>query len=384
VLFAAPRLQGGATTQAPVAARAMALTFDDLPYVDVGAHQLSKAQRVTDKILDVLARHQAPAVGFVNEGKVHAGGETDARIALLQQWVDRGHVLGNHTYSHADLNATTVRGYETDITKGAVVVNRLMSPHQPSPMFFRHPYTHAGDTAAKKEAIERYLDAQGYRIAPHTIDSSDYIFNVPYARASDNHESAMATRLGTTYVDFVMDATTFAERIGPKVVGHELPQTILLHANDINADYLEVLLTRFVRHGYRFVTLDAAMADPAYHTKDTLVTTSGPTWLWRWMKSQGLAVSFREDPEPPAWVTALYNGSLTSLRLDHTPIAVRDLPAAIDQFHALGFTIKPGRPHQNGIENASIKFADGSYLELITSHDASDAVSREYQQFLRD
>ena len=69
--------------------------------------------------------------------------------------------------------------------------------------------------------------------------------------------------------------------------------------------------------------------------------------------------------------------------LDHVPIAVRDLQSAERQFRSLGFTIKPGRPHQNGIENASIKFADGSYIELITAHGSTDAVARDYQQFLK-
>ncbi len=73
-----------------------------------------------------------------------------------------------------------------------------------------------------------------------------------------------------------------------------------------------------------------------------------------------------------------------SLHLDHVPIAVRDLPAVLAEIRALGFTIKPGRPHRNGIENASVKFADGSYLELITSRGASDRLSGEYQEFLRD
>lgn len=73
-----------------------------------------------------------------------------------------------------------------------------------------------------------------------------------------------------------------------------------------------------------------------------------------------------------------------SLHLDHVPIAVRDLPAALAEYRALGFTIKPGRPHQNGIENASVKFADGSYVELITSHGRSDRISREYEELLKD
>ena len=73
-----------------------------------------------------------------------------------------------------------------------------------------------------------------------------------------------------------------------------------------------------------------------------------------------------------------------SLHLDHVPIAVRDLPAALAEFRALGFTIKPGRPHQNGIENASVKFVDGSYVELITSPGGSDRLTTEYQEFLRN
>lgn len=71
------------------------------------------------------------------------------------------------------------------------------------------------------------------------------------------------------------------------------------------------------------------------------------------------------------------------LHLDHVPIAVRDLESTAAQLRSLGFTIKPGRPHQNGIENASVKFADGSYLELITAHNGTDSTARQYEDFLK-
>jgi hypothetical protein len=48
------------------------------------------------------------------------------------------------------------------------------------------------------------------------------------------------------------------------------------------------------------------MADPAYQTRDTVVSKQGPTWLWRWMVSKGMNVSFRDDPDPPQWVMDLY------------------------------------------------------------------------------
>ena len=37
------------------------------------------------------------------------------------------------------------------------------------------------------------------------------------------------------------------------------------------------------------------MSDVAYQTKDTLVTSFGPTWLWRWRQSLNLNHTFRGE-----------------------------------------------------------------------------------------
>jgi len=296
-----------ATAQTNQPPRTMAVTFDDLPYVAAGQPQyLPNAQRATKEILRILRIHRVPAVAFVNEGKLQARGEVDARIALLQQWVDAGMILGNHTYSHPDFNALTIEQFQDEIIKGEVITRRLMQSRQPYQLYFRHPMTHTGDTQAKKEAIENFLAARGYKVTPHTIENSDFIFNVGYVRALCNKDEAMAKRLRDAYLDFTIASTQFAELISPQIFGREIVQTLLLHANDINADCLDEMLGRFAARGYRFVTLDEAMSDPAYKTKDTCVSRSGPTWLWRWMKSKGMQVSFKDDPEPPNWVTDLY------------------------------------------------------------------------------
>lgn len=286
----------------------MALTFDDLPYVIVGQpDELAGARRVTADILRVLNAHQAPAVGFVNEGKLEIGREKDARTALLRQWVDAGAILGNHTYSHPDFNSQTVEQFEDEIVKGEVVTRRLMDARKPYQLYFRHPQTHTGDTKEKKEAVEAFLMARGYQVAPHTIETSDFVFNVGFVRSRNGGDAATAARVRTSYLEFALSATAFAESMSAEIFGHEIPQTLLLHANDLTADSLDDLLKRLEERGYRFVPLDAAMTDPAYRIKDTLVSRFGPTWLWRWMKSRGLSVSFRDDPEPPVWVMDLYN-----------------------------------------------------------------------------
>ena len=285
--------------------RKMAVTIDDLPFMLASHPQyLPNAQRVTKELLRVLRVHRAPAIGFVNEGQLQVTGERDARIALLQQWLDAGMTLGNHTYSHPDLNAVSIEQYQDDIVRGDIVLRRLLHPKQP--LYFRHPMTHTGDTLAKKDAIDAFLASRGYQITPHTIENSDFIYNVPYVRALRGKDAAMQKKLRDSYLDFTLAATEFAEKVSPQIFGREVPQTLLIHANDLNADCLDALLTRLEKRGYRFITLDEAMSDAAYQTKDTNVSRNGPTWLWRWMKSKGMNVSFKDDPEVPGWVMELF------------------------------------------------------------------------------
>ena len=288
--------------------RTMAVTFDDLPYVNMGGGSYVARGRVaTEKILKTLKKYKAPAVGFVNEHVLEVAGQREARIDLLRQWVRSGMILGNHTYSHPDFNRLTVEQFQEEITKGEVVTRELMKSRQPYQLYFRHPMTHTGDTREKKEAIENFLAARGYKVTPHTLENSDFIFNVGYAQALQKGDEALAKRLREEYLDYTIAATEFAEKISPQVFGREIPQLLVLHVNDITADSLDEMLQRFAERGYKFVTLDAVMADSAYQTKDTFVTKFGPTWLWRWTKSKGMDLDFGADPDPPKWVMDLYN-----------------------------------------------------------------------------
>src|SRR5581483_4320536 len=70
------------------------------------------------------------------------------------------------------------------------------------------------------------------------------------------------------------------------------------------------------------------------------------------------------------------------LGVEHTPIVVGDLEKAQADFRAMGFAIKPGRPHADGIQNAHVKFPDGTEIELITASRAVDELTSEYREKL--
>lgn len=65
--------------------------------------------------------------------------------------------------------------------------------------------------------------------------------------------------------------------------------------------------------------------------------------------------------------------------VDHTPVVVGDFEKAQADFQRLGFAIKPGRVHEDGIRNAHVKFPDGTEIELITAPQAVDALTAEYR-----
>ena len=69
--------------------------------------------------------------------------------------------------------------------------------------------------------------------------------------------------------------------------------------------------------------------------------------------------------------------------LDHIPVAVTDLDRAAADFRRLGFVIKPGRPHDDGIRNRHVKFPNGGGIELITASDPTDDLAREYADWLK-
>lgn len=64
--------------------------------------------------------------------------------------------------------------------------------------------------------------------------------------------------------------------------------------------------------------------------------------------------------------------------VEHTPIVVADLEKAQADFRAMGFAIKPGSFHADGIRNAHVKFPNGTELELITAPAPTDALTSEY------
>jgi peptidoglycan-N-acetylglucosamine deacetylase len=289
-----------ATTVAAFAqTRQVAITIDDLPRGgDSGAPlTLATARPVNEKLLDAL--RGIPVIGFVNAGRLSDMSAADMQT-ILRIWVEHGADLGNHTWSHPDLNEVPLEEYEANVIRGEAPVTEALG-HKP--VYFRHPFLHAGKDEATRRGFEAFLKEHGYRIAPITLDNSDWMFASVYAAALRSGP-AQAARIRTEYIKYMESILAFFEERSKEVTGHEVAQTLLIHVSQLNADTMPDLLAMMRRRGYRFVTLDQALTDEAYRLPDAYFGTGGFSWIHRWSKTKGMPG--KGEPDEPEWIRRAY------------------------------------------------------------------------------
>jgi peptidoglycan/xylan/chitin deacetylase (PgdA/CDA1 family) len=283
-------------------ARVVAITIDDLPVS--GASPSADWGALTHQLLATLRRHGVTAVGFVNETKLYRSGELDSsRVALLQEWLDAGQELGNHTFAHRSAHATPLDEYVAGIARGEIVTRALARRASRPFRYFRHPQLHAGRTLAYRHAVEGFLRGHGYTIAPVTVDNQEWVYAGAYWRVQERGDTTLCRRIVADYLRHLDSAFTYSERASHQLFGREIPLVLLLHANQINADYLDTVLTRLKARGYRFATLEQVLADSAYRSADTYVGATGPSWLVRWAETRGVAVG--PEPREDAYVSEI-------------------------------------------------------------------------------
>lgn len=292
--------------------RRIAVTIDDLPWQRMAATPPDALQARHDALMAQLRMAGVPVVGFVNEDKLEVDGQLQpARVKMLEDWLDDGHALGNHTYGHVDLHAVGLSAYQEAILRGERVLRPMLAERGTTPRWFRNPYLRAGRTAEDKAALAAFLAEHGYRLAPVTVDNGEWVWAFAYARVLDGpagsaERDALLERLRLGYVPYMLNKLDYYEQQSQALLGYALPQIWLLHANELNAAAYAELIAGAKRRGYRFITLDEAMRDPAYARTDGYHGRYGPSWLHRWAMAEKKPKDFYAgEPVVPKWVLDL-------------------------------------------------------------------------------
>jgi peptidoglycan/xylan/chitin deacetylase (PgdA/CDA1 family) len=267
----------------PVAAGPVALTFDDLPVFGPYA-SAAEGKQITTRLLAGLRRNHLHAIGFVNEIQLDAADRAQ-RIDLLRQWLDAGMDLGNHSYSHKSLTNTPVDAYITDVAKGEIVTKALLASRGKRESWYRYPYLETGTTLPIRQLFEGWLADHHYRVAPVSMENSDWEFAEPYAYALAHGDTGEAGHIREEYLDYTRRIVPWYQQAARGLLGREPAFVFLLHASRLNADSTDALASILKQDGLRSVPLGKAMKDPAYRIADNYIGPDGDEWLTRWSLS---------------------------------------------------------------------------------------------------
>ena len=171
----------------------------------------------TEKILDALKKHQAPAAFFV------VGNMIETAPDIICRMVEEGHIVGNHTYHHPDMSAISEQAaFQKELDDLAALFQETTG--QELPKFYRPPQ------GKYSEANLKMADELGYTTIFWSL----------------------------AYVDWLEDQQPTKEEAFSKLLARIHPGAIvLLHSTSAtNASILDELLTKWEEMGYRFASLD--------------------------------------------------------------------------------------------------------------------------------
>ncbi len=189
--------------------KVVALTFDDGPWKDQ-----------TLRMLDILDRYGIKATFFMLGSRVRVDGKTAAEVAR------RGHLLGNHSYSHPILTGKPSGVVISEIERTNAQIRKATGK---TPHWFRAP------GGAVDASVRSIVEARGMRVAHWTNGTGDW------------------KNLGAARV------VKYATQVRPGGV-------ILVHdgggTRDQTIQALPQIIETLQAKGYRFVTLDQLASVP--------------------------------------------------------------------------------------------------------------------------
>lgn len=127
-----------------------------------------------------------------------------------------------------------------------------------------------GATFETEKAFENFIAERGYKIAPVTIDTMDWMFSNAYAKAHAENNSPMMKRVSDEYLKYVGVKFDYCEKVSGELFGQPIRHILLLHANELNAGNFDRLANVIKEKGYRFITLEQALEDAAYRYPDKI------------------------------------------------------------------------------------------------------------------
>lgn len=229
-------------------------------------------------VLDALTGVGIKAGGFV------AGKYIDdaAGRELLGSWAEEGHLIGNHTYSHAWHGGANPPNLGADIDRCAA----LIAPYATTRPLFRFPYLAEGRTPETRDRMRAALQERGLSNAHVTIDASDWYVDQRLRERLEKDPNADIAPYGEFLASHLFERARFYDGMAREVLGYSPPHTLLIHHTLATALFLPRVLEVFKTAGWRAIDAADAFAHPIYQAQPDIAPV-GNSLIWQLAKADG-------------------------------------------------------------------------------------------------
>lgn len=253
-------------TTPAAAQKRIALSFDDVPR-HAGAF-FTPDERARELIAALQRGGVRQAGFFVTTGNLErphgAGGE-----ARIDAYVAAGHVIANHSATHPWLHRTEADEYISGIDRAEAWL-RGRPGHRP---WFRFPFLDEGRRdLGRRDAVRAALRERGLRNAYVTVDNYDWHLDALASTARRERRAMDMEALKQLYVETLVGASNFTDRVAVETIGRSPAHVLLLHETDLAAMFVDDLAAALRADGWEIVTIDEAYRDP-------IAATEPDTWF---------------------------------------------------------------------------------------------------------
>lgn len=246
--------------------KTIALSFDDAPR---GEGPKWTGDERARQLIDSLERARVDQVVFFVTPREF---ERDGGLERIRRYGQAGHLIANHSNRHHWLSRTDPWQYLVDIDRAEEQLVDLPG-HRP---WFRYPYLDEGRGQPRQAIVAEGLAARGLRNGYVTVDNYDWYLESKWLQAVRAGHWVDEAALGKAYVDLLISAVRFYDALAVEYLGRSPAHVLLLHENDLAAEYIDELVAALEADGWRIISPVQAYRDPiASRVPRTLKTGQG-------------------------------------------------------------------------------------------------------------
>ncbi|KAG0267492.1 hypothetical protein BG011_004526 [Mortierella polycephala] len=200
-----------------------------------------------DELLAIMAKKNVKATFYVLGRKVD---ENAAQAAALKKILDGGHQLASHTYSHDNMDLMTDVQMKDEINKTSDTIFKHSGVR---PAYMRAPEGRCAELCTKTMA------EMGQIISHWNIDTNDWRF-------TGEKDPLVATKKSMEEIMDVLYNKSDPATDSFILLQHEIHEFSVRHlANEV--------IDTVIKKGYRFVTMEECIGEPAYLPGSTVPST---------------------------------------------------------------------------------------------------------------